>query len=132
MKQLTKPIVLDAAYKPAKTPLLIAASASGCSCIQGAEYALSTSTRTISLADKANYVEVAFVLFLAPFTTIMPLTKQQMILVKNRAMAKEVHRKQTQLKEKRQVVNQEEIERKQQLSRTTKNPVINPLFTRKK
>lgn len=33
----TQPIVLDAAYKPAMTPLLRAAKASGCPCIQGAE-----------------------------------------------------------------------------------------------
>jgi pentafunctional AROM polypeptide len=31
------PIVLDAAYKPAETPLLMAAREAGCSCIQGAE-----------------------------------------------------------------------------------------------
>lgn len=33
----TRPIVLDAAYKPAMTPLLTTAKAAGCVCIQGAE-----------------------------------------------------------------------------------------------
>ena len=34
---ISTPIVLDAAYRPAMTPLLLAAQSAGCPCIQGAE-----------------------------------------------------------------------------------------------
>lgn len=59
----------------------------------------------------------------------MPLTKQQMIMVRNRALAKEARQNEEKYRQERQQSRKNEVARKQQLVQTQKKPV-NPLLTR--